>query len=226
MMPKILLLLFALMLTSGVHAQGMKYAPYQDQATNTIYSLLFCDDLGLYKATYTGPIEGPWQVLFSNPVNVKGLQALANSPTAETRLRILAFNALKQKNVAPKKKELLGVIIEVGLEHGLDTLAAYKDLRVRYINQSGKMIIWETRKPVIDTKIRKLFMEAQPIIEKIGPWDKPRLAPPPAGKMRLTFLVNDGLYFGEGTMRELGRSPLAGPVVTAATELLFELTRQ
>ena len=118
------------------------------------------------------------------------------------------------------------MIIEVGLEHGLDTLAAYKDLRVRYINQSGKMIIWETRKPIIDTKIRKLFQEAQPIIEKIGPWNKPRLSPPPAGMMRLTFLVNDGLYFGEGTMRDLGRSPLAGPVVTAATELLFELTRQ
>ena len=225
-MPRILLLLITVSITSGVHAQGMQYAPYKDQATNTIYNLLFCDDLELYKTTHKGPIAGPWQVLFSNPVQINSLQVLANSPTAETRLRILAFNLLKQQHVAPNKKELLGVIIEVGLEHGLDTLAAYKDLRVRYINQSGKMIIWETRKPIIDTKIRKLFQEAQPIIEKIGPWNKPRLSPPPAGMMRLTFLVNDGLYFGEGTMRDLGRSPLAGPVVTAATELLFELTRQ
>ena len=225
-MPRILLLLIVLMLTSEVHAQGTKYTPYKDQATNTFYNLLFCDDLGLYKTAHKGPIEGPWQVLFSNPADVKNLQALANSPTAETRLRILAFNALKQQHIAPKKKELLGVIIEFGLEHGLDTLAAYKDLRVRYINHSGKLIMRETHTPAIDPKIRKLFQEVQPIIEKIGPWGKPRLAPPPAGQMRLTFLVSDGLYFGEGTMRDLGHSPLAGPVVTAATELLFELTRQ
>jgi hypothetical protein len=163
--------------------------------------------------------------LFSTPTDAKRLQVLADTTSQETRLRILAFNELKQQNQTKKKKELLGVIIEVGMENGLDTLAAYKDLRVRYINRSGKLIIKDDSEPKIDAKIRKLFQEAQPIIEKIGPWNKPRLPPPPAGQVRLTFLVSDGLYFGEGTMRELGRSPLAGPVVTAATELLFALTR-
>ena len=221
-----LLLIFALITSNSVYAQSLKYTPYNDPATDTIYNLLFCDDLALYKATHKGPIAGPWRVLFATPPDVKGLQALADSPTQESRLRILAFNQLKQHKQAPRKKVLLGVIVEVGLEHGLDTLAAYQDLRARYINQSGKMIIWESHAPQVDAKIRKLFQEAQPVIEKIGPWGKPRLSPPPAGMMRVTFLVSDGLYFGEGTMRELGRSPLAGPVVTAATELLFELTRQ
>jgi hypothetical protein len=225
-MPRILLLLVAVILSTAVQAQGIKYTPYTDRATNLIYNLLFCDDLALYKANHQGRVTGPWRVLFAKPANVTGLQTLADSTSAETRLRILAFNALKQQNVRPKHKELLGVIVEVGLEHGLDTLAAYQDLRARYINQSGKLLVWDTHKPQIDAQIRKLFQEAQPIIEKIGPWGKPRLPPPATGQMRLTFLVNDGFYFGEGTMRDLSRSPLAGPVVTAATELLFALTHQ
>jgi hypothetical protein len=224
--PSSLLLLLMLSMSSVVQAQGLTYTPYKDEATNVIYNLLFCDDLALYKTQHTGPVTGPWQVLFSNPLDLKNLQALANSQSAESRVRILAFNALKQQHVQFKKKELLGVIVEVGLEHGLDTLAAYQDRRIRYIKQSGKMIIKDAPDPNLDARIRKLFLETQPIIEKIGPWNKPRLAPPPAGQVRLTFLVSDGLYFGEGTMRELARSPLAGPVLTAATELMFALTQQ
>ena len=224
-MPRILLLLFTIFTTNSAVANGLRYTPYNDAATDTIYNLLFCDDLALYKASHKGPVTGPWQVLLTTPTDLHKLQTLANSPSQETRLRILAFNELKKQNHLVKKKLLLGVIIEVGLEHGLDTLAAYQDLRARYINQSGKMTLWEARNPKVDAKIRKLFQESQPVIEKIGPWGKSRLSPPPAGMVRLTFLVSDGLYFGEGTMRDLGHSPLAGPVVTAATELLFELTR-
>lgn len=223
-MPRILFLIVIVLLPVAVQAQDMKYTPYKAQATNILYNLLFCDDLSLYKTNHRGPVSGPWQALFAKPANVKKLQALANSTAAESRLRLLAFDVLKQRNALPKKKELLGVIVEVRLEHGLDTLAAYTDGRVRYINQSGKVLVWETHKPDIDMKLRKLFQEAQPIIEKIGPWGKPRLPPPGADQVRLTFLVSDGLYFGEGTMRDLSRSPLAGPVLTAATELLFALT--
>jgi len=224
--PRILLLLGAAILSTTVCAQGMKYTPYTDRATNLTYNLLFCDDIALYKVSQQDPASGPWQVLFAKPANIASLQTLADSSLVETRLRILAFNALTRLNVQSKKKELLGVIVEVGLEHGLDTLAVYQDQRVRYINQSGKLLVREVSTPGISAKIRKLFQEAQPIIEKIGPWRKPRLPPPAAGQMRLTFLANDGLYFGEGTMHDLSRSPLAGPVVTAATELLFALTHQ
>ena len=224
-MPRILFLILLVMTSGNLLAHDLKYRPYKNDAVDTIYNLLFCDDLSLYKAKHTGPIEGPWLVVFSTPPDVKHLQTLATNPSQETRLRILAFNELNKQNLKAQKKELLGVIVELGLENGLDTLAAYQDRRIRYINQSGKIIIREVTEPKIDDKIRKLFQEAQPIIEKIGPWDKPRLPPPSVGRMRLTFLVSDGLYFGEGTMRDLGHSPLAGPVVTAATELLFELTR-
>ena len=114
----------------------------------------------------------------------------------------------------------------MGLDGGLDTLAAYRDSRARYINQSGKMLVWETRDPKVDAKIKKLFSNAAKVVEKIGPWDKSRLPPPTKGLMRMTFLVNDAIYFGQGPMEALQRDPLGGSVVTSATELLVELTNR
>jgi len=202
----------------------MSYSPYPDDATNKIYNLLFCDDLSLFRTNFQGAAEGPWKSLFADPKDPAGLEALASNLTEESRLRILAFNALGKKAASTHPKELLGVIIEVGLEQGLDTLAAYRDLRARYINQSGKMIIWETSEPAVDERIRNLFENAARVVEKIGPWEDARLPPPTFGLLRMTFLVSDGLYFGQGPMKDLQLDPLGAPVVNSATELLLELT--
>ncbi|EAQ76287.1 hypothetical protein WH5701_15811 [Synechococcus sp. WH 5701] len=47
-----------------------------------------------------------------------------------------------------------------------------------------------------------------------------RRAPPEDDNIRLTFLVSDGLYFGEGPMTVMQREPLAAPILQTATELL------
>jgi hypothetical protein len=200
------------------------HSPYKEPATNTIYDLLFCDDLELYRAGFAGEPTGPWQILFAKPPDPDALAVLASDAVEESRLRILAFNALDQQTKVTHPRELLGVIIEVGLDGGVDTLAAYQDLRARYINYSGKMIIWETREPTVDEKIRNLFAAAERVVEKIGPWTEPRLPPPANGLMRMTFLVSDGLYFGQGPLEALQQDPLAAPVVVSATEILLELT--
>jgi hypothetical protein len=44
--------------------------------------------------------------------------------------------------------------------------------------------------------------------------------------MRMTFLVNDAIYFDQGAMEALQRDPLGGAVVASATELLVELTNR
>jgi len=106
------------------------------------------------------------------------------------------------------------------------TLAAYRDLHVRYIGHTGKVKDVPKPNAKVAAVVHKLFREAQPIIEKIGPWPKGRLPPPAAGVVRLSFLVNNGLYFGQGSMSTLARSPLAGPGLTAAAELLIKATGQ
>ena len=42
----------------------------------------------------------------------------------------------------------------------------------------------------------------------------------------MTFLVSDGLYFGEGPMKIMERDPLAKPLLKAATALLLKLVEK
>ena len=78
----------------------------------------------------------------------------------------------------------------------------------------------------MDEKIRSLLAASEKVVEKIGPWDQARMPPPSEGLMRMTFLVSDGLYFGQGPMEPLQKDPLAAPVIATATELLLELTNR
>ena len=104
-------------------------------------------------------------------------------------------------------------------------LASFSNGSARYINQTGKILIWETTDDEAANKITNdLFAASREILTQIGPWDKPRRPPPDEGNVRITFLVSDGLYFGEGPMDVLFNDPMASPALTKATELLQYLT--
>ncbi len=195
------------------------FTPYRDSQANRIYNLLFCDDRHGF-SVQPGHTPTEWQrALFSQPIDVAGLEALAADPAQESRVRYLAFQRLREDDRAVVAKQLLGVIVEVGLPGGLDTLAAYGDGGVRYINQSGKIVVVDGM-PAIEPLVVRLLAAATPVVEAIGPADEPRRAPPGVGDIRLTFLVSDGLYFGEGPFPVVQHEPLAAPVVEKATELL------
>jgi hypothetical protein len=117
------------------------------------------------------------------------------------------------------------VIVEVPQDGGLDTLAAFTDGSMRYLNQSGRMAVVEGEVATLKPTLTALFAAAQTVVNTIGPWAKSRLPPPPKGNLRLTFLVSDGLYFGEGAMNDLIRDPMAGPVFQRAEQLLLQLTQ-
>ncbi|HTD22135.1 MAG TPA: hypothetical protein VK738_05755 [Terriglobales bacterium] len=185
------------------------FTPYKNEAVNHIYNLLFCDNPEAFSAT-----------LLAENANDTELRAIAEDESQESRLRMRAYNRLREKKELVPAKKLLGVIIEVGLENGLDVLAAFPDGRARYINYSEKMSIFEASPPEVQTKIRKLLDASQPVVERIGPWEKARLAPPPMGTIRMTFLVSDGFYFGQGPLNVMQRDAMAGPVITAGVELL------
>jgi len=195
------------------------YSPYASEATNAIYNLLFCDDPAAFK-TKTGEKPTHWQaVVFSAPVDVEALQALAADTSQEGRIRFLAFSRLRELGKTVQPKILLGVIVEVPFSGGLDALAAFSEGGIRYVNQSGKLVVIEGVASFLPM-VKRLFAVAEPVVARIGPWDKPRLAPPKQGNVRLTFLVSDGLYFGEGPMSVMQREATAGPIIQQATELL------
>jgi hypothetical protein len=197
-----------------------RHAPYGDSAASAIYHLLFADDLAAF-APHGDREPAPWQVLLLGEAgDAARIHELADDATQESRVRALAYGRLRAMGQAVPAKVLLGVVVEVPLDGGLDTLAAYADGSVRYVNQSGAMSIFEGPVPALAPHVAAVLEAAQPIVARIGPADGPRPPPPPAGHMRLTFLVSDGLYFGEGPMGALMGDALAGPLVTAATGLL------
>ncbi len=196
------------------------YSPYASSAANFMYNLLFCDRRDSFRGSEGGPPAPGRRALFSEPPDISGLTQLANDAvSADGRIRYLAFARLREAGVPVQPKILLGVIIEVGLSDGLDTLAAFSDGGVRYINHSGRMIVVEGTdkfRPLVN----RLFESASLVVARIGPWDKPRRPPPGKGTLRLTFLVSDGLYFGEGPMDGFAQDALAGPVFREGTELM------
>jgi hypothetical protein len=205
--------------TTAIAAEPPAHAPYDDAAANAIYDLLFCDRLAAF-APRAGQAPTEWQrTLFQTPAAPAQLQALASDEAQEGRVRLLAYARLRALEQPVPSRVLLGVVVEVPLEQGLDVLAAYSDGGVRYINQTGRIAIFEPL-PEFRAPIDRLFGHAERVVSVIGPWDDARRAPPPAGHVRLTFLVSDGLYFGEGPFDVLARDALAGPVIASATELL------
>jgi hypothetical protein len=201
---------------------GPFHRPYRDDTANHLYNLLFCDSLALFRGKGE-PKPEPWTTLLSASAAESALRRIADDPAAESRVRALAFNKLRALGKPVPAKVHLGTIIEMPMESGLDTLAAFPDHEVRYINQSGKMAIFAPAPPALHARIDALMQVAQILVQRIGPWDKPRLPPPQRGSARLNFLVSDGLYFGQGPVEDLSRDQLGGAVLQAGGLLLQDV---
>jgi len=192
------------------------YSPYADASANTIYNLLFCDAIEDFVK-----LAPDFPPIFAATFDEDAVRAIAHDEAVESRVRYIAFQRLRRENAVVPKGLVLGVIVEVVLEGGMDTLAAYADGRVRYVNQSSKMTIVEDTNSPMREQALALVEAARPLVARIGPWTETRRPPPQgADTGRLSFLVSDGLYFGEGPMSALSADPLGGRVVQAAVQLL------
>ncbi|HRI02045.1 MAG TPA: hypothetical protein PK006_13420 [Saprospiraceae bacterium] len=200
--------------------------PYKEDAINSIYNMLFCDDLELYKAKSKELDAYPWNIIFSDSIETEQLQKLIDDSNTESRMKVLAYNKLLSAGHIPHHKVLLAVIVEVGLDQGLDVLASYSGGTARIINQTEKVLIWETIDKQSLQLTEDLFTKSQDIVKLIGPWNKPRRPAPSTGNARISFLVSDGLYFGEGAIEVLFNDPLAGPALTSATYLMSYITEK
>jgi hypothetical protein len=196
------------------------YQPYRESHVNFLYNLLFCDNIDLLKNDKNTQGDGLWPALLAEQPDLNALREIAQNESNEGRVRAIAFNRLRAAGERVSSKQLLGVIVEVPQPQGLDVLAAFSDGGVRYLNQSGKVAVFEGRGNPVETQAKQLVTVAQPVVDRTGPWNKPRLPPPQSGKVRMTFLVSDGLYFGEGPFKALQQDPLGGPVLAMAAQLL------
>jgi hypothetical protein len=153
-------------------------------------------------------------------------QRVVEMPGLESRHYAQAWYFLRIAGVQPpteKAKQLLGVVIEVPMNGGLDLLAAYPERTARYYNYSGAGVVWEHPDDSMDDLIDALLREGQRVVDQIGPWEKSRPPAPPAGQMRLNFLTPSGLHFGQGSMDVLSQDPMAKPVIDAGVKLMQAL---
>jgi hypothetical protein len=99
--------------------------PYRDDSCNFIYNLLFCDDLKLFETPDPSP---PMTTLLAERPDAAALREIANdAATYDSRIRVVAFNRLREMGEPVPSKLLLGVILEVPVNGGLDTLGAFAD---------------------------------------------------------------------------------------------------
>jgi hypothetical protein len=196
------------------------YSPYAARDCNLVYNLLFCDKVAVFRKDMGPKPPGVWPTLLAHVPYAAALHVIADDQSQESRMRALAYTRLRELGEPVPKKKLLGVVVELGMEEGLDVLAAYPDDRVRYINHKNSISVYEPAPPAWQPKLRRLFAAAQTAVEQTGPWQQPRIAPPSTGMIRMSFLVSDGLYFGQGTMAIMERDAIAQPIIAASVDLL------
>jgi hypothetical protein len=215
---------------AAVARSHVQYAPYANTNANFIYNLLFCDHPDACRPL-EGKTPGPWQtLLFSERVDARAVRALAEDTATESRVRALAYNLLRANNEPILKQELLGVIVEVGLEAGLDVLGVYADgINVRYINHSGKMAIVEDRVPEMAPVVARIITASQARVVHLVPREENRKPPPARGHGRITFLGSDGMRHSEGPItvvqRQLYFGEGLGPILAQTAELLQLITK-
>jgi hypothetical protein len=195
------------------------FTPYNRSDLDFIYNLLFCDNLELFRKPGIDDSE-PWKSLFASPANPEALERIAHDASNEGRIRALAFNRLRKLGRQVPMKIVLGVMLEVPLQQGLDVLAAFSDGGVRHINHTGKVLLFDSPLVEVGHLAKELLQVSQPLVNQIGPWDKARFAPPTGDLVRTTILVSDGLYFGQGPYGALRNDPLGEAVLAAGEKLL------
>jgi hypothetical protein len=155
-------------------------------------------------------------------------QGIVEMPQLESRHYLQAWHFLRELGVPPpaeKEKDVLGVVVEVGMEKGLDLVAAYADHHARYYNFSGAGVVWERPNDTLDAPIDDLLRVGSAVVRAIGPWQEARPGAPAVGVARINLLTPSGLHFGEGPINLLGKDRMGGAVLNSAFQLMQELIK-
>jgi hypothetical protein len=156
------------------------------------------------------------------------LRALLAKAGLTSRDRLLAWSALRDLGEVPAAtlRAPLAIVIEVGLDEGLDLLAVYDDYRASYVNYSGRRVDWDRPDKSLDTLMQPVLDAARAISPHVGaPWKGPKRPAAVRGQVRLNILTPAGLSFGEGPHEEMARDAMGGPLLMAATRLMLRLTK-
>lgn len=144
-------------------------------------------------------------------------------PDLETRVFLQAWHTMRELGEMPpqeRAKDVLGIVVEVGMPKGLDIVAAYRDHRARYFNYSGAGVLWERRDGSLDGLIDELLQAGTVVAKAIGPWTQPRPPEPKNGTVRINLLTPSGIHLGQGPVEALNQDAMGGPILSASFGLM------
>jgi hypothetical protein len=128
------------------------------------------------------------------------LHAALAIPDLETRTKLWIWNGLRQLGEQPDPSDadkVLGFIVEVPTNGGIDTLAFYDDGSARYINYTSAMGIWEgLQEPELGLG-RSVLTSAQRAVSEVPLI--PHRSQATVKTLRITLLTMKGLRQGEVT---------------------------
>ncbi|MEO6533337.1 MAG: hypothetical protein ABIO06_07155 [Pseudolysinimonas sp.] len=159
------------------------------------------------------------------PAAEAALHAVLDTPELESRQYLQAWSCLRQLDrdaLTGLPERLYGIVLDVPLEQGFDTLAAYEDHTARYLNQGGGAIIWHAEDAAMDAMVDALLAAARPLLATVAVWENAR-PPLTADRARVSLLTAEGLHFSEGSFEQLSRDPSTGAVFTAGVALMSAL---
>jgi hypothetical protein len=206
----------------------------ESDAASLIAPFLFCDlPLETWIAASRDSDAEPWSSLArSADLDRDGhrdeavalWRQVADSPDVESRQVLQAWHFLREAGVEPPAdiaKRVLGMIVEMPVQGGHDTLAGYADGSARYLNFSGKVVIWEQRAdPDVSNALNAWLAAGEDLVQKIGVWDLPTLPDLSPGHARVLMLTPSGPHFGQGPAGALLGDPLARNVIEAAVAVM------
>ena len=144
------------------------------------------------------------------------------APSASESLRPTLFIPERGHIEGQEDPLVRGVVLDVHVTDGLDTLAGYADGTARYLNHSGKAIIWDAPHSQIQSLIETLIALAAPLLRssEAVPYGQFPAAPsqdPP----QATFFGPDSLHVvqlgeGEASGRLLGAGAMLMQALIAA----------
>lgn len=153
------------------------------------------------------------------------LAEVVRQPGLESRHYVQAWHALRDLGEEPppeEAKRVYGVVVDMPMPAGLDTLAAYEDRSARFLSHGGGAIVWEHPDTSLDVEVAAVLTAGRALVGQIGPWAGVR-PPLPPGEARISVLTPSGLHFGQGPAGALRRDARAAPVLVAATALMQAL---
>lgn len=162
---------------TGCGKKVMSYAPNIEKFKATFYADGKLSDLiaGIEQGETTSP-DDPFAILADAVKQQQAgqtdaakadLKKVLGMKSLESRVHLWAWNGLREMGEMPGPEiadKAQGVVVEVPTSGGLDTLAAFNDGSARYINYSGKIIVWSKRDDRINGLAKALVSSAEPLV--------------------------------------------------------------